>query len=239
MASLLYLLWTRPDVSFAVKELSRWMSTPGQKMVTAAKRVLRYLSGTTTLGLIYHAKKFTGGISKAIHTRINKQPPWYANFAPDVWAFSDASWADQHDRKSTGGMVLFFMGCAIMWWCRTLRTVALSSQDAEFMTLSDTSREVVFIQNLLFALGYMDKDTAFPIFGDNRGSITLANNPSDHQKSKHLDVRYFFVRQKVEEERIKIHWVETKDQLADLFTKALPEDQHWRLTLAIMGHASI
>ena len=64
-------------------------------------------------------------------------------------------------------------------------------------------------------------------------------SPSDHQKSKHLDVRYFFVRQKVEEERITVHWVETKQQLADLFTKALPEDQHWRLTLVVMGHSSI
>ena len=98
---------------------------------------------------------------------------------------------------------------------------------------------MLFIQNLLLSIGFSSEDSAFPIFGDNRGSIALANNPGDHQKSKHLDIRYFFVRQKIEDGRIAVKWVETKDQLADLLTKALPEEQHWRLTLAIMGHSPL
>ena len=229
VASLLYLLWTRPDVSFAVKELSRWMSNPGPAMVTAGKRVLRYLRGTMDLQLLYHAKPFFGGISKSV------------NFPDDtpVWAYSDAAWADQHDRKSTGGMFLFFNGSAIMWWCRTLQTVALSSQDSEFMTLSDSSRELVFLQNLLCSVGYLTKDVSAQLFGDNRGSITLANTPGDHQKSKHLDVRYFYVRQKIDDGRLEVKWVPTTHQLADLLTKALPDKQHKLLTFVVMGHQQI
>ena len=109
------------------------------------------------LQLLYHAKPFFGGILKSV------------NFPDDtpVWAYSDAAWADQHDRKSTGGMFLFFNGSAIMWWCRTLQTVALSSQDSEFMTLSDSSRELVFLQNLLCSVGYLTKDVSAQLFGDN------------------------------------------------------------------------
>ena len=126
-----------------------------------------------------------------------------------------------------------------MWWCRTIRVVALSSQDAEFMTLSDTSREVIFLQNLLYSIGFMTKDEPMTILGDNRGSIAVANTPGDHQKSKHLEVRYFFIRQKIEDGRIQVKWISTKNQLADVLTKALPEAQHETLTLIITGHAPL
>ena len=102
------------------------------------------------------------------------------------------------------------------------------------MSLSDACREVCFIQNLLASLGYeVDKTT---LFGDNKGSLCLAKNPQDHQKSKHIEVRYFFIRQKVEENRVKVQYVNTTDQLADLLTKALAAPQHQKLTLAVMGY---
>jgi hypothetical protein len=223
--SLLYLaIATRPDICYPVKELSRFMARPGVKMVIAAKRVLRYLGKTKHLGLIYHCVPRTvlGGL-------------FATSFETPVSAFSDASWADRlDDRKSTAGMVLLFNGTAIMWWSKVLRTVACSSQDAEFMALSDASREVIFIRNLLQGIGYkLEGPTA--LFGDNNGSLALANNPCDHQKSKHLEVRYFFVRQKVEQGRVAVTRVSTQDQLADVLTKALAQPQHERLCLIIMG----
>ena len=223
--SLLYLaLCTRPDITYAVKELSRFMVRPGMAMVKAAKRVLRYVGKTKHLGLLYHCtlRSVLGGL-------------FASDFEHPVSAFSDASWADRlDDRKSTAGMVLLFNGTAIMWWSKVLRTVACSSQDAEFMALSDTSREVMFIRNLLKGIGYkLQGPTA--LFGDNNGSLALANNPCDHQKSKHLEVRYFFVRQKIEDRQVSVHWASTVDQLADGLTKALPQPQHERLFLLIMG----
>ena len=102
------------------------------------------------------------------------------------------------------------------------------------MALSDSCREVCFIQNLLDSLGYQVTKT--PLYGDNQGSLALAKNPSDHQKSKHIEVRYFFVRQKVDEGRVQVMYVKTTDQLADVLTKALDAKQHERLSLIIMGH---
>ena len=107
------------------------------------------------------------------------------------------------------------------------------------MTLSDSSRELVFLQNLLCSVGYLTKDVSAQLFGDNRGSITLANTPGDHQKSKHLDVRYFYVRQKIDDGRLEVKWVPTTHQLADLLTKALPDKQHKLLTFVVMGHQQI
>ena len=98
---------------------------------------------------------------------------------------------------------------------------------------SDTVREVCFIQNLLSSLGFAVDNTS--VFGDNKGSLTLAAHPSDHQKSKHIEVRYFWIRQKVEERRCTLKYVQTTDQLADMLTKALPDAQHNRLALIMMG----
>ena len=182
------------------------------------------LQKTATLGLVYHYqfKKVLGGL-------------FCSSTEDPICTFADADFAGQlDDRKSTSGMVFLFNGTAIMWWSKTIKTVACSSQDAEFMSLSDACREVCFIQNLLASLGYeVDKTT---LFGDNKGSLCLAKNPQDHQKSKHIEVRYFFIRQKVEENRVKVQYVNTTDQLADLLTKALAAPQHQKLTLAVMGY---
>ena len=226
VASLLYLcLCTRPDLAFTVKELSRYLTNPGPRMIKTAKRALRYAAKTKHLGLLYHrqCQSVLGGL-------------FYTRPESPLCGFSDAAFADQlDDRKSTAGMVLMFNGCAIMWWSKIIRTVACSSQDAEFMALSDSCREVCFVQNLLNSIGYKVDKTS--LFGDNKGSLVLAKNPSDHQKSKHIEIRYFFVRQKVEERRVQVFYVKTTDQLADLLTKALDPKQHERLSLAIMGHS--
>ena len=127
-----------------------------------------------------------------------------------------------------------FNGTAIMWTSKTLKTVALSSQDAELMALSDCARDVIFLQNLLSSIGYdVPKVT---INGDNVGSLFVAENPGDHQKSKHIEVRYFFIRQKIEEGRIVLHFVTTNKQLADGLTKALSKSPHQESFSVIMGH---
>ena len=93
---------------------------------------------------------------------------------------------------------------------------------------------MVFIQNLLLSIGF--EIGQVPLFGDNKGSICLAKDPQDHQKSKHISVRYFYIRQRYEEGRIDIKYVKTAEQLADAMTKALLKEQHERLVLTIMGY---
>ena len=222
VASLLYLaICTRPDISFTVKELSRFLNSPGRKMIAVAVRCLHYVGTFKTLGLRYH------------HVRRQVAGALHYTGAP-VSAFSDASFADCEGRRSTAGLLLMFNGTAIMWTSKTLKTVALSSQDAELMALSDCARDVIFLQNLLNSVGYdVPKVT---INGDNVGSLFVAENPGDHQKSKHIEVRYFFIRQKIEEGRIVLHFVTTKKQLADGLTKALSRSTHQESFSISMGH---
>ena len=111
------------------------------KHTVMAKQCLRYLAGTKELGLLYH-HQFTSVHGGMFYSR-TRLP---SEFSDVVCAFSDADWAGQlDDRKSTSGMVLMFNGTAITWWSWVIHLVAYSSQDAEFMALSDASREVVFI----------------------------------------------------------------------------------------------
>ena len=127
---------TRPGIAFTAKGLSRWLNCFGTKHVVVAKQCLCCLAGTKEL-LFYH-HKFTSVLGGVFYSR-TRLPSEF----PDVaCAFSDADWAGQlGDRKSTSSMVFIFNGTAIIWWSRVIRLVACSSQDAEFMALSDALRE--------------------------------------------------------------------------------------------------
>ena len=222
VASLLYLsICTRPDIAFTVKELSRFLNNPGKRMIAVAVRCLHYVATFKSFGLRFHH-----GLRKVAGA-------FYYTGAP-VTAYSDASFADRDDRKSTAGVLLLFNGTAIMWSSKTLKTIACSSQDAELMALSDCSREIVFLQNLLDSIGYSIPKVR--LRGDNMGSLFVAENPANHQKTKHIEVRYFFVRQKVEEGRIVLSFVPTAEQQADFLTKALGKFLHRALTASAMGY---
>jgi len=193
-------------------------------MVKAAKRVLRYVINTPKLGLMYHA-----------HHRSILSGLWICTDDNPIVSFSDADFAGQiDDRRSTSGMMLLFNGTAISWWSRTIKTVACSTQDAEYMALSDTARETMFCRNLLGLLGFQLNTT--PVYGDNNGSLALAANPGgEHQRSKHIDVRYHYVRQVQELKEVATLKVGTDWQLADFLTKALAFIQHQFLVLIAMG----
>ena len=114
-----------------------------------------------------------------------------------IKTYTDADWAGQVDTsKSTAGMVMLFNGTAISWYSKTLKVIALSSQDAEYMALSDGSREIIFIRQLLNELG-MELKSPTEIYGDNNGSLAVSNNPAAHQKTKHIRIRYHFIRQEI------------------------------------------
>ncbi|KAG2758696.1 hypothetical protein Pcac1_g29199 [Phytophthora cactorum] len=139
---------------------------------------------------------------------------------------SDADWAgDIESRRSTSGYAFMMNGGCISWRSKKQRTVALSSTEAEYMALSEATQEAVWLKVFLCELGEMANDEAVKIYEDNQGSIALAKNPEFHKRTKHIDIRYHFVREKVEDGQVVLQYVSTTDMLADIMTKPIPATQ--------------
>jgi hypothetical protein len=116
----------------------------------------------------------------------------------------------------------------VSWSSKKQKTVALSSTEAEYMASTRAAQEAIWMKGLLKDLGET-LDGAVTVMEDNQGSIALANNPSDHARTKHIDIRHHFIRQLVEENRIVLDYCPTEDMVADIFTKALARDRHVKL----------
>lgn len=207
-------LGTRPDISHAVSVLSQFSSNPLQEHWTAAKRVLRYLKGTADLGL-----KFTKDDNS-------------------LKCFVDADWANcPIDRRSFTGSVFVLSGAAISWESRKQRTVALSSTEAEYMAITDASKEALHLISFLKELRFPDL-AKVTIFNDNQGAGKLAENPVHHSRSKHIDVRHHFIRQVLKWYPVDLVYMPTERMPADVLTKGLPGPKHLDCILGL-GMSSI
>jgi hypothetical protein len=216
VGSLLYLAcWTRPDISFAVSELSRFVSSAGEVHMKAAQRVLRYLKGTRELGLQY----------KKSNDQVNV-----------LWGCVDSDWAGCLDtRRSTSGYVLLLNGCAVSWKSKRQSVVALSSAEAEFMAASSLVQEVIAVRKLLEKLGVPQKEPT-TIGEDNRTCIAWSEGSvGGSDRAKHIDLRKHFVHEAVLANYIKLEAVRSSDNLADIFTKPLPKSSFESLRNRIMG----
>ncbi|SPC65519.1 related to retrotransposon protein [Ustilago sp. UG-2017b] len=195
------LLWiansTRPDLSHTVSVLARHMREPSQEHYQAAQRVLRYLEGTKEVGIVY---------------RVNElQEPLVAH--------SDANWASDAtiQRKSTSGSVAFVYGNPVTWKSATQKCASLSAVEAEFIAATEATREVLFLKQLLRSIGIA---TSTPtVYLDNTGCIQVSKDPAQHWKLKHIDTKYHFVHNNVQEGRVQIKYMDTKRNLADVLTK--------------------
>ncbi|KAG6578193.1 Gag-Pol polyprotein [Phytophthora cinnamomi] len=155
---------------------------------------------------------------------------------------ADPYWAgDIESRRSTSGYAFMMNGGCISWRSKKQRTVALSSTEAEYMALSEATQEAVWLKVFLRELGEMASDEAIKIYEDNQGSIALAKNPEFHKRTKHIDIRYHFVREKVEDGQVVLEYCSTKDMLADIMTKAITSVQFevLRHKLGIQGAADV
>ena len=198
VGSLFYLTITRPDIAYSVGVVSQFMDKPCVGHLIAAKRILRYVKGSLGFGLMYRQ-----------------------NMQFSLCGFVDADWAgDINDRRSTTGYC-FNTGSAVVSWCsKKQRTIALSSTEAEYMAATMATQECIWLKRLIQDVT-TKMEFPIPIHCDNESAIKLAGNPIFHARTKHIEVHYHFVREKVLNEEIKLQKVSSKDQVADIFTKAL------------------
>jgi histone deacetylase 1/2 len=199
VGTLQYLSFTRPDISFSVNRVCQFMSAPTTAHWAAVKRILRYLRGTTGMGL---------SITKTS--------------APLLSAFSDADWAgNPDDRRSTGGFTIFFGENLISWGSRKHPTVSRSSTEAKYKEIANATAELIWLQVLLRELG-INLPRPPTLWCDNLGATYLTANPIFHRRMKHVEVDYHFVRERVASGQLDVRIISSQDQLADIMTKALP-----------------
>ena len=196
---LLYLAnMTRPDISFAVNKLSRYQNCYKEVHWKSLKRILRYLCGSLDLELVYGNKD----------DRI-------------LIGYADADYAnDIIDRKSISGFVFKLFGNIVSWSAKKQDTVAQSSTEAELIALNYGLKEGIWLKNILNEVGIDIK--SFVIFEDNVPCIQIAEEPRLHRRIKHIDVKYLLIREYVERNEVTLKHITSRDQLADIFTKALP-----------------
>lgn len=214
VGSLLYAaMVTRPDIAYAVQVLGRHMQASNKEHFAAGKRILRYLKGTKDLGLKYG--------------------PIEGEF--EIVGYADSDWASDKDtRRSVTAYVYTLGGAAISWSSRLQPTVALSSSESEYMAVSAATQEAIHLRRLMESLGFKQDEPTI-LFCDNQGAVAMTENPVMHKRSKHIDIRYHFVRDVVARGDIKLAYIPTEFQPADLLTKALPRARVQHLRPMLLG----
>jgi len=201
VGGLLYLsCCTRPDIAYCVNILARYMTKPTVRHFELLKGIVRYLKGTKDVGLVFG----TGGT---------------------VEGFTDADFASCKDtRRSRSGMVFLSHGGAVHWASKLQPLVTLSTAESEYVAGAYAAREAVWIGRIAVDLQLLDV-AAVVLKCDNQSALHMANNPSDTSRTKHIEIRYHFLRQCVQSGVIDLQFVPTNENIADAFTKALPRDK--------------
>ena len=201
VGSLIYLMiFTRPDLCYVVTKLSQYMSKPTKAHLGIAKHVLRYVKGTIDFCLKF--EKCQDSLS--------------------LIGYSDSDWGSSTDRHSISGYVFMLNpnGGLISWKCKKQRCIALSSCEAEYVSTTNAVQEGIWLRQIYADMIGQEVDS-FDLNVDNQGAIELAKNPVHHQRTKHIDIRYHYIRFCVEKEIVHLVYVPTNDNLADMFTKPM------------------
>ncbi|XP_078444848.1 secreted RxLR effector protein 161-like [Wolffia australiana] len=197
IGSLLYLTASRPDILFSVCLCARFQSAPKESHLKSVKHIFRYLVGTTDMGL------------------------WFPkNQDMTLIGYCDADFAGcKVERKSTSGSCLFFGGCLISWNSKKQNSIALSTAEAEYIAGGACVTQVLWMKHQLEDYGiFLEK---IPILCDNTSAINLAKNPIVHSRTKHIEVRHHFIRDHISKNDVELKFIETSNQIADIFTKPL------------------
>jgi hypothetical protein len=202
IGSLLYITTSHLDIMHAVGMVGRYQSAPKQSHLLAFKIIFRYLQGTMNYGLWY---------------------PRNHNFQLSV--YSDADWANCVDeRKSTSGGTFFLGDSLVSWLSKKQGSISLSTTEAEYIAAATCCNQVLWMIQTLADLE-VNYIAPIPIHCDNTNAISVSKNPVFHSKTKHIPIKYHFLREQVTNSVVSLHFIPSKDQIADIFTKPLAQAQ--------------
>ncbi|XP_020203929.1 uncharacterized protein LOC109789404 [Cajanus cajan] len=203
VGSLIYVTITRPDISFAVHTVSKFMQSPRHFHFSAVQRIIKYLLGTSRRGLFFPK-----------------------NSPLQLQAYSDADWAGcPNTRRSTTGWCIFLGNAPISWKCKKQDSVSKSSIEAENCAMYAACSEIIWLRGLLTELG-LSQAQPTPLHVDNTSAIQIAANPVYHERTKHIEVDCHSIRDAYDRRVINLPHVSTSIQIADIFTKTLPRQRH-------------
>lgn len=195
---------TRRDISNTVSRLAQWTNKLQKRHWLAAKRLLRYLAKTADVGLLYQR---TG---------------------QHIFGYVDADWGGSAvDRRSYSGYAFLMSGAAVTWKSQKQKTVALSSTEAEYVSLAESAKEALYLRSLLRELDFCKCDLIL-IYTDNRGAECLAGDPMFHARTKHIDIKYHFIRESISADKLFLKHLPSQEMVADVLTKPLPRVSHER-----------
>jgi hypothetical protein len=198
IGSLLYITASRPDIMQAVGMVGHFQSAPKQSHLAAVKRIFKYLKGTMTYGLRY---------------------PRNQNF--QLIAYSDADWANCVDeRKSTSGGAFFLGDSLVAWLSKKQGSISLSTTEAEYIAAATCCTQILWMIQTLVDLKVTYTDP-IPIHCDNTSAISVSKNPVLHSKTKHIPIKYHFLREQVSNRIVQLNYIPSTEQIADIFTKPL------------------
>ncbi|GJT08207.1 retrovirus-related pol polyprotein from transposon TNT 1-94 [Tanacetum coccineum] len=201
LGGLMYLTANRPDIAFATFVFARYQARPMVKHLKEVKKIFRYLRQCYNMGLWY---------------------PKDSGF--ELIAYSDADHAGcKDDCKSTSGGLQFLGGKLVSWSSKKQDCTAISTVEAEYVSLSACCAQVIWMRTQLLDYGY--KYNRIPMYCDSKSAIAISCNPVQHSKTKHIHIRYHFIKEHVEKGTVELYFVGTEYQLADLFTKALLKER--------------
>eukprot|EP00253_Pinus_taeda_P004625 PITA_04625 len=212
VGSLMYLTATRPDIMRAVSLISRFMERPKETHWQATKRILRYVNGTKGFGILYSSSE---------------------SFM--LTGYMDSDWAGSvDDRKSTSGYVFHMGSGAISWASKKKPVVALSTAEAEYVAATTTACQEVWLRRVLRDLCH-EQENGTTIYCDNSSAIALSKNSVFHKKTKHIDTKFHFIHELVNNGEIVLQHCRTEDQLADILKKPSPKKifDHFRKCLGM------
>lgn len=199
---------SRPDIAYTTSYLSQFNTCFTKEHWNAAKRVLQYLKGTLNYSLVY---------------RRSGEP---------LKGFCDADWANcPFDRKSYTGYIFKLGGGPVSWESKKQPTTALSSAESEYMALASATKEACYLRRFIFEI--TGKHTSVNLASDSQSAINLVRNPIHHSRTKHIDTRYHFIREKVSSNVVTLEYVKSSDMPADVLTKPLGPIVHKRCTISL------
>ncbi|KAL3024667.1 hypothetical protein AAZX31_04G137700 [Glycine max] len=205
IGSLLYLTASRPDITYAVGVCARYQANPKISHLTQVKRILKYVNGTSDYGIMY------------CHCSDSM-----------LVGYCDADWAGSaDDRKSTSGGCFYLGNNLISWFSKKQNCVSLSTAEAEYIAAGSSCSQLVWMKQMLKE--YNVEQDVMTLYCDNLSAINISKNPVQHSRTKHIDIRHHYIRELVDDKVITLEHVDTEEQIADIFTKALDANQFEKL----------